>query len=64
MLPRTINTICGDLSSVDSFPEIGLADAVINAEGCSLASFENFAMTLIDEPEKPKHTRVRFTIGH
>jgi putative NADH-flavin reductase len=64
MLPRTINTICGGLSSVDSFPEIGLADAVINAEGHSLASFENFAMTLVDELEKPKHERVRFTIGY
>jgi putative NADH-flavin reductase len=64
MLPRTINTICGDLSSVDSFREIGLADAVINADCYSLASLEKFPMTLVDELEKPKHERVRFTIGY
>jgi uncharacterized protein len=34
-----------------------------NAEG-SRISFEDFAIALVDELEKPAHSRRRFTVGY
>jgi len=36
----------------------------VDAEGHSRISVEDFAVAMIDEPERPQHVRRRFTIGY
>jgi uncharacterized protein len=36
----------------------------MNAQGESRISVEDYAMAMIDEVEKPQHTRRRFTVGY
>lgn len=42
---------------------LGKDDLLVNANGSSI-SFEDYAIALVDELEKPAHTRARFTVGY
>jgi len=37
---------------------------LIDAQGDSRISVQDFAVAMIDEPEKPSHVRQRFTVGY
>ncbi len=39
-------------------------DDLLVADGKSSISFEDYAIALLDEAEKPKHSRQRFTVGY
>jgi len=43
---------------------LGGDDIVKDAEGKNRISFEDYAIALVDELEKPAHERARFTIGY
>ncbi|GAB4064094.1 hypothetical protein GCM10028812_01060 [Ancylobacter sonchi] len=43
---------------------LGADDAVRDAEGRNHISFEDHAVALVDELERPRHERTRFTIGY
>lgn len=43
---------------------LGGDDLIKDAEGKSRVSFEDYAIALVDELEKPAHERARFTIGY
>ena len=42
----------------------GLDKLIENSKGESRISREDFAIAIVDEIEKPKHTRKRFTVGY
>ncbi|MEW2355440.1 NAD(P)H-binding protein [Spirillospora sp. NPDC029432] len=42
---------------------LGADELVVDAGGVSAISMEDFAVALLDEAERPKHTRTRFTVG-
>ena len=42
----------------------GKDDLVIDENGKSWMSFEDYAIALVDELEKPAHERARFSVGH
>lgn len=42
----------------------GTDTLVVDADGESAISFEDFAVALIDEVEEPAHQRARFTVGY
>ena len=42
----------------------GLDKLIENAKGESRISREDFAVAIVDEIEKPKHIRKRFTVGY
>jgi uncharacterized protein len=57
--------------SADVFPgqrtgkfRLGADQLLTNAQGESRISVEDYAMAMIDEVEKPKHIRLRFTVGY
>lgn len=43
---------------------LGGDDIILDAEGKNHISFEDYAIALVDELEKPVHERSRFTIGY
>jgi uncharacterized protein len=43
---------------------LGHDDLLVDAEGKSHISVEDYAVAMIDELEKPAHTRQRFTVGY
>lgn len=43
---------------------VGSDVLLVDAEGNSEISMEDFAVALIDEAEMPRHTRARFTVAH
>jgi uncharacterized protein len=43
---------------------LGTDRLLTDAEGTSAISFEDFAMALVDELERPQHVRRRFTVGY
>jgi uncharacterized protein len=43
---------------------LGGDDLIKDAEGKSRISYEDYAVALVDELEKPAHERARFTIGY
>ena len=43
---------------------LGKDDLIADAEGNSRISFEDYAVALADELEKPQHRKARFTIGY
>ena len=43
---------------------LGGDDLITDVEGNSRVSFEDYAIALVDEVEKPAHERARFTIGY
>ncbi|BAK76867.1 NAD-dependent epimerase/dehydratase [Pseudogulbenkiania sp. NH8B] len=43
---------------------IGADELLIDAQGKSWISMEDYAIALVDELEAPKHTRRRFTVGY
>lgn len=43
---------------------LGGDDLIKDAEGQSRVSFEDYAVALVDELERPAHERARFTIGY
>jgi putative NADH-flavin reductase len=43
---------------------LGLDELIVDANGRSFISYEDFAVALIDEIEAPKHIRQRFTVGY
>jgi putative NADH-flavin reductase len=43
---------------------LGKDDLVVDAQGQSRISTEDYAIALVDELEKPQHVRQRFTIGY
>jgi uncharacterized protein len=43
---------------------VGADDLLIDADGRSMISMEDFAVALLDEAERPKHHRTRFTVGY
>jgi putative NADH-flavin reductase len=43
---------------------LGGDDLIKDVEGKSRVSFEDYAVALVDELEKPAHERARFTIGY
>lgn len=43
---------------------LGRDDLIKDAEGKSRVSFEDYAVALVDELERPAHERARFTIGY
>ena len=43
---------------------LGADQLLMNALGESRISVEDYAMAMIDEVEKPKHIRRRFTVGY
>jgi hypothetical protein len=43
---------------------IGKNDLLIDPNGRSWISMEDFAIALVDELERPKHLRERFTVGY
>jgi putative NADH-flavin reductase len=57
--------------SADLFPgqrtgtfRLGTDQLIRDANGASRISVEDYAMAMIDEVEKPKHIRRRFTVGY
>jgi putative NADH-flavin reductase len=42
---------------------LGADELVVDADGISAISMEDFAVALLDEAERPKHHRTRFTVG-
>lgn len=57
--------------SADLFPgqrtgkfRLGMDQLLMDAKGGSRISVEDYAMAMIDEVEKPKHIRRRFTVGY
>jgi hypothetical protein len=43
---------------------LGKDQLLVGADGQSRISMEDFAIALVDELEKPKHSRERFTVGY
>lgn len=43
---------------------LGGDDLIVDEQGKSWVSFEDYAVALVDELEKPAHERARFTIGY
>jgi uncharacterized protein len=43
---------------------LGLEDLLVDAEGKSAISAEDFAIAMVDELETPRHSRRRFTVGY
>ncbi len=43
---------------------LGTDQLLTNAQGESRISVEDYAMAMVDEVEKPKHVRRRFTVGY
>ncbi len=43
---------------------LGSDELVVDANGESKISYEDFAVALIDEAEQPRHRRTRFTVAH
>ena len=43
---------------------LGKDQLLVDAKGDSKISFEDFAVAAVDELEKPKHSRQRFTVGY
>lgn len=43
---------------------LGKDDLVVDAEGNSHISVQDYAVAMVDELEKPAHHRERFTIGY
>ncbi|NUT96279.1 MAG: NAD(P)H-binding protein [Saccharothrix sp.] len=43
---------------------LGRDDLVVDAEGVSAISMEDFAVALLDEVEEPRHRRSRFTVAY
>ncbi|MGX1804671.1 NAD(P)-dependent oxidoreductase [Nocardia sp. NPDC055321] len=43
---------------------LGADDLISDSEGNSAISMEDLAVALLDEAERPKHHRVRFTVGY
>ncbi len=43
---------------------LGVDQPVLDAEGKSRVSFEDFAIAIVDEVELPRHVQRRFTIGY
>jgi uncharacterized protein len=49
---------CGDERS------IGRDELVVDAAGNSTIPVEDFAVALLDDAERPKHPRMRFTVAY
>ncbi|MFI8875828.1 NAD(P)-dependent oxidoreductase [Streptomyces sp. NPDC055243] len=43
---------------------LGADELIVDAEGNSAISMEDLAVALLDEAERPKHHRTRFTVGY
>lgn len=43
---------------------LGADELLVDARGRSAISMEDFAVALLDEAERPRHRRVRFTVAH
>ncbi|GAA3125658.1 NAD(P)-dependent oxidoreductase [Streptomyces rectiviolaceus] len=43
---------------------LGADELIVDAEGKSAISMEDLAVALLDEAERPKHHRTRFTVGY
>jgi putative NADH-flavin reductase len=43
---------------------LGAGELLAGAAGRSEISMEDFAVALLDEAERPRHRRVRFTVGY
>ena len=43
---------------------LGADTLLVGADGNSRISFEDYAIALVDELERPQHTRQRFTVGY
>jgi len=43
---------------------LGTDQLLADTQGKSRISVEDYAMAMIDEAEKPKHIRQRFTVGY
>lgn len=43
---------------------LGADELIVDAEGNSSLSMEDLAVALLDEAERPKHHRTRFTVGY
>ncbi|MGB8939860.1 MAG: NAD(P)H-binding protein, partial [Streptomyces sp.] len=43
---------------------LGADELIVDAEGVSALSMEDFAVALVDEAERPKHHRARFTAAY
>ena len=43
---------------------LGLEQLLVDKDGKSHISYEDYAIAMIDEIEKPKHIRKRFTVGY
>ena len=43
---------------------VGKDHLLVSAEGRSWITFADYAIALLDEVEKPKHSRQRFTVGY
>ncbi len=43
---------------------LGLEELLVDKDGKSHISYEDYAIAMIDEVEKPKHIRKRFTVGY
>lgn len=43
---------------------LGADELIVDAEGNSSISMEDLAVALLDEAERPKHHRTRFTVGY
>ncbi|WP_433428935.1 NAD(P)-dependent oxidoreductase [Nonomuraea sp. CA-141351] len=43
---------------------LGSDELLVDAQGRSVISMEDFAVALLDEAERPRHRRVRFTVGY
>jgi putative NADH-flavin reductase len=43
---------------------LGAGELLVDAAGRSAISMEDFAVALLDEAERPRHRRVRFTVAY
>ena len=43
---------------------LGTDDLLVDADGASVLSMEDLAVALLDEAERPRHHRVRFTAAY
>jgi putative NADH-flavin reductase len=43
---------------------VGRDELLVDPDGASSISMEDFAVALLDEVEGPRHRRIRFTVGY
>ena len=61
-----LNTVKADVADTDALVDVckGKDDLIVDENGNSHISVEDYAVAMLDELESPKHHQERFTIGY